>query len=55
MIDKIQNIDEMPDSMIKFEAILAKIKSDPTYKFTDAEFSHANEPDILGEKIMAHP
>lgn len=45
----------MPDSMIKFEAILAKIKSDPTYKFTDAEFSHANEPDILGQKIMGHP
>lgn len=55
MIDKIQNIDEMPDSMIKYEAILAKIKSDPTYKFTDAEFSHTNEPDILGAKIMAHP
>ena len=53
-IDNITNIDEMPDSIRKYEMILRKIKNEPGYKFVDAEFDHNKEVDILGEKIMGH-
>ena len=54
-VDQITDIDEMPDCARKYQMICEKVRAQPGYLFEDAEFSHANEADIFGEKIMAHP
>lgn len=53
--EEIENIDEMPDCLRKFEMIKLKSKADPTWKFTDAEFSHANEQQVLGDTVFCRP
>lgn len=50
--DQITNIDDMPDCLRKFEMITMKCGFEKSYKFTDVEFSHSNESQVLGAAIM---
>jgi hypothetical protein len=44
----------MPDSLKKYQMIMAKVNSTAGYKYTDVEFNCKNEAQILGSTIMSN-
>jgi len=54
-LDLSKPIDELPDCQAKFEKIEEEYCNEAEAKYTDAQWDHADEGKVLGEKIFNEP
>lgn len=50
-IDPNARIEEIPDSDIKYDKILEKVRADPEWKYVDTEFNHEDALSSLGPEV----